>query len=219
MAENYYDEDNLLALSGIQHYAYCPRQWALIHVEGQWSESLSTAQGRLVHKRVDNPYLHETRGNARTERSIPLVSKRLGLFGVADLLEIHQQDSGVKKCYTLVEYKKGKPKTDDRDEVQLCAQAICLEEMNNIYLEYGCIYYDQIKQRHQVDFNKGLRSRVEDLSKSMHYFFEQGITPKASKSSKCKNCSLHDICLPKLSNFKKGAKQYIADYINDIKAE
>ncbi len=219
MMAKFYDEDSLLPLSGIQHFAYCPRQWALIHVEGQWVESLSTAKGRLVHNRVDDPYLHETRGQVTTERSIPLVSKKLGLFGVADLLEIHYLGTDQKKCYTLVEYKRGKPKPDDRDEVQLCAQAICLEEMNSMHLQYGSIYYDQVKHRHQVDFCASLRTRVEELSRNMHYYFNHGLTPEASKSSKCKNCSLKDICMPKLKKSKKSARRYITDFISEISKE
>ncbi len=214
-----FNEENLLPLSGIQHYAYCPRQWALIHIEGQWAENLSTAQGRLVHKRVDDPFLDESRGDSKTERSIPLVSQKLGLFGVADLLEIHHQKGDFQSGYTLVEYKKGKPKPDDRDTVQLCAQAICLEEMKEMRLKYGCIYYDQIKHRHQVEFDTTLRDRVRELAKNMHYHFDHGLTPAAPKSSRCDNCSLKGICLPKLTKKKKSPKKYMADYLKEISKE
>jgi len=214
-----FNEENLLPLSGIQHFAYCPRQWALIHIEEQWAENLSTAQGRLIHKRVDDPFLYENRGDTKIERSIPLVSKKLGLFGVADLLEIHYLKDGYQNCYTLVEYKKGKPKPDDRDTVQLCAQAICLEEMKEIRLVYGCIYYDQIKHRHQVEFDTSLRERVKELAKNMHYHFDHGLTPAAPKSSRCDNCSLKGICLPKLTKKKKSPKKYMADYLKEISKE
>jgi CRISPR-associated exonuclease Cas4 len=211
-----YEEEDLLPLSGIQHFAYCPRQWALIHVEGQWLENASTAQGRIVHHRVDDPYFTETRGSVKTERAIPLISRQLGLFGVADLLEIHEREDGNKTTYSLVEYKRGKPKPDDRDEVQLCAQAICLEEMRNTDIEDGYIFYDMIKNRHRVDFSVILRERVRELALAMHSYYEQALTPVAVKSRKCKNCSMANICLPKLGKLGSKADSYIAGLIRDI---
>ncbi|NLY76132.1 MAG: Dna2/Cas4 domain-containing protein, partial [Firmicutes bacterium] len=130
-----YSEDDLLLLSGIQHFAYCERQWALIHIEQQWLENVRTVEGRHLHERVHNPDLVEKRGDLLVARSLPIVSWRLGLYGMMDLVEFRQvgSDQGGIKLPNRegvwlpkpVEYKRGKPKTDDRDEVQLCAQAIC----------------------------------------------------------------------------------------------
>jgi len=214
-----YTEDALLPLSGIQHYAYCPRQWALIHVEKQWLENASTAQGRIIHHRVDDPYFTETRGMLTTERAIPLISRQLGLYGIADLIEIHKQEDGQKITYSLVEYKRGKPKPDDRDEVQLCAQAICLEEMRSTTIKSGNIYYDMIKNRHRVEFSEQLRERVRELSRAMHSFYEQGITPAAIKSRKCKHCSMIDICMPKLGSLNTKAEKYISNLVQELEKD
>lgn len=214
-----YNEEDLLPLSGIQHFAYCPRQWALIHVESQWLENASTAQGRIVHHRVDDPYFTETRGSVKTERAIPLISWQLGLYGVADLLEIHKRENRHKVTYSLVEYKRGKPKPDDRDEVQLCAQAICLEEMRSTAIKSGDIYYDMIKNRHRVEFSKHLRVRVRELARAMHACYEEGLTPAAVKSRKCLNCSMANICLPKLGKMGPKAGSYIAGLVRELEAD
>ena len=164
-----YNEDNLLPLSGIQHFAYCERQWGLIHVENQWVENLRTAEGRLLHQRVDDPYFTESRGNVKTVRSVPLLSKSLGLYGMADVIELHRDTGDLSGTrYSIVEYKRGKPKPDDRDEFNFCAQAICLEEMLDITLAYGYMYYDETKHRHKVDFCDQLRTRVRMLAEKMH---------------------------------------------------
>ena len=148
-----YSEDDLLLLSGIQHFAYCERQWALIHVEQQWLENVKTVEGRHLHERVHNPDLIEKRGDLLVARSLPIVSWRLGLYGMMDLVEFHQvsSDEGGTKLLNHeglwlpkpVEYKRGKPKADDRDEVQLCAQGICLEEMLQARIEEGDLYYGE----------------------------------------------------------------------------
>jgi CRISPR-associated exonuclease Cas4 len=214
-----YSEDDLLPLSGIQHFAYCPRQWALIHVESQWVENASTAQGRIVHRRVDDPYFQETRGLVKTERAIPLISWQLGLHGIADLLEIHKQEGVQVVTYSLVEYKRGKPKPDDRDEVQLCAQAICLEEMRNTVIDSGCIYYDAVKGRETVIFTADLRQRVADLAGLMHKCYAEGLTPAAVKSRKCINCSMVNICLPKLGKLKGKETAYIQNFVQELETE
>ena len=214
MVSSYHEED-LLPLSGIQHFAYCERQWALIHVESQWIENLGTAEGRLLHQRVDDPYFTESRGDVKIERAIPLISTTLGLYGVADLMEIHQKHDNAGVSYSIVEYKRGKPKPDDRDEVQLCAQAICLEEMRGIALGHGYMYYGKTKHRHHVTFTTELRGRVLLLSKRMHYLYAKGETPKAVKGKRCKNCSMSDICLPKLGNIGRKVEQYIANLVEE----
>lgn len=144
-----YSEEELLSLSGIQHYAFCDRQWALIHLEKQWQENLRTVEGSILHERVHNSDYHESRGGIIYARSLPLLSYRLGLFGVADLVEFHPVEaetkgvnlpgrSGFYMPYP-VEYKRGKQKKDDRDVVQLCAQALCLEEMLDVSIERGSL--------------------------------------------------------------------------------
>ena len=215
-----YDEDELLPLSGIQHFAFCERQWGLIHVENQWVENLRTAEGRLLHQRVDDPYFTESRGDVKTARSVPLLSKTLGLYGVADVIELHREagdSSGMK--YVIVEYKRGEPKPDDRDEVQLCAQAICLEEMLGISLNGGYMYYGETRRRHYVEFSKELRSRVKTLADKMHVLYAHGITPPAVKGKRCKNCSMKDICLPQLGSGNKKAEIYMAGIVDEMMKE
>lgn len=215
-----YEEEDLLLLSGIQHFAFCERQWGLIHVEGQWVENLRTAEGRLLHQRVDDPFFTESRGEMKIIRSVPLLSRTLGLYGIADVLEIHSdQDSSEDPSYSLVEYKRGKPKPDDRDEVQLCAQAVCLEEMLGLRLDHGYMFYGETKRRHRVEFNDLLRTRVKTLADKMHLLFAHGITPSAVKGPKCKLCSMADICLPKICGRNKNVDVYITSILKDIKEE
>ncbi|NMD43782.1 MAG: CRISPR-associated protein Cas4 [Firmicutes bacterium] len=215
-----YEEEDLLPLSGIQHFAFCERQWGLIHVENQWVENLRTAEGRLLHERVDDPYFTESRGEVRIIRSVPLQSRSLGLFGIADVLEIHRnQDGQSSSAYSIVEYKRGKPKPDDRDEVQLCAQAICLEEMLGMTLVYGYMYYGETRHRHRVEFNDQLRTRVKILADKMHLLFAHGITPPTVKGSHCKNCSMKDVCLPKLGGSGKKVEIYMATIVEGMISE
>ncbi len=215
-----YNEEDLLPLSGIQHFAYCERQWGLIHVERQWVENLRTAEGRLMHQRADDPFFTESRGDIKIVRSVPLLSKTLGLFGVADVLELHLNTKDTSgKRYNIVEYKRGKPKPDDRDEVQLCAQAICLEEMLSITLDYGYMYYGETRHRHRVDFNDVLRNRVKMLAEKMHLLFAKGETPLPVKGKRCKNCSMADICLPKLGKNAKKAENYMTEVLKEMMEE
>jgi len=215
-----YSEEDLLLLSGIQHFAYCERQWGLIHIESQWVENLRTAEGRLMHRKADDPYFTESRGDTKIIRSVPLLSKSLGLYGVADVIELHRNASDASSMrYSIVEYKRGKPKSDDRDEVQLCAQAICLEEMLCITLDYGYIYYGETRHRHRVDFGEVLRERVKTLTEKMHLLYAKGETPPAVKGKRCKNCSLADICLPKLGGSVKKVETYMAGVFDEMMKE
>lgn len=220
-----YSDDDLLLLSGIQHFAYCERQWALIHIEQQWQENVKTVEGKHLHERVHNPELVEKRGDLLVTRSLPIVSWRLGLYGMMDLAEFHQVSSdegGIKlpnrEGFWLpkpVEYKRGKPKADDRDEVQLCAQAICLEEMLQVRIEEGDLYYGENRRRVTVVFDPALRGRVEELSRRMHQVFASGITPPAAKGHRCSLCSLKDICMPALTRKSQSVKSYIEKEISD----
>ena len=176
-----YTDDDLLMLSGIQHFAFCERQWALIHIEQQWAENMRTVEGTHMHERVDDPFASEVRGSVITLRSVSMVSYRLGLYGVADVVEFirSENEEGVgmegypgKWCPVPVEYKRGKPKPDERDEVQLCAQAICLEEMFNTKILRGSLYYAETRRRVIVELTAELRQTVFEISRKMHELFD-----------------------------------------------
>ena len=197
-------------LSGIQHYMFCPRQWALIHIEQQWADNRLTTEGQLLHKNVDNPFYRQKNGDTITLRSLHIASKRLGLYGITDAVELIPSDSpedsithnrypGYWKPYP-VEYKRGHSKPDERDEVQLAAQAICLEEMYGINIPYGALYYDEVKHRETIAISEGLRKTTQQCAKQMHDIFKSGIMPKPVKASHCRNCSLKDICMPEMSD-------------------
>ncbi|MDK2800780.1 MAG: CRISPR-associated exonuclease Cas4 [Clostridiales bacterium] len=219
MSKTYYSEDSLLALSGIQHLAFCERQWALIHIERQWEENVRTVEGRHMHERVDNPFILESRGDLLIARSVPITSYKLGVYGIADVVEfgkLDEKSSGIKlndrKGSWLpkpVEYKRGRPKSDERDKVQLCAQAICLEEMLDVSIETGDLFYGQIRHRIKVVFNESLRVRVKELSERMHNLFTEGYTPSATSRKNCKFCSLVNLCMPKLTCKKQSVENYI----------
>jgi len=212
-----YDDEGLLSLSGIQHFAFCERQWALIHVENQWAENVKTVEGQQLHERVDDPYFTETRHDVKVVRSTPLVSRQLGLYGVADVIEYfsNPKSNGFSEI-RIVEYKRGKPKPDDRDEVQLCAQAMCLEEMLGTEIDQGFLFYGETRRRHMVQFNEELRERVRRLSERMHDLFERGITPLPIKGKKCNNCSLKDLCLPSLGKNPRKAASYVNSLVKEM---
>lgn len=189
-----YDEDNLLALSGLQHIAYCERQWALIHIESQWADSYDTVRGDLFHERVHTEGYAAARG-VRAVRAMRVTSRRLGIVGVADIVEFSNEDS-TTRFVRPVEYKVGKPKVEDWDRLQVCAQALCLEEMFDCVIEEGALFYGETRRRERFVLDEVLRSRVEELTGRMHELFAAGFTPHATKSLKCRRCSLVDICLP-----------------------
>ncbi len=205
-----YTEDEMLMLSGIQHFMFCPRQWALIHIEQQWSENKLTTEGQILHKNVDNPFYRQKNGDVITLRSLHIASKELGLYGITDAVELvptdssedaitHNRYKGYWKPYP-VEYKRGHHKPDERDEVQLAAQAMCLEEMYGISIPYGALYYDEVKHRETISISNSLRKTTSQCAKQMHEIFKTGILPKAVKQHHCKNCSLVDICMPEMSD-------------------
>ncbi len=213
-----YSENELLMLSGIQHIAFCKRQWALIHVEQQWVDNILTVEGHHLHERADDPFTTETRGNVITIRSVWLVSYSLGLYGKADLIEFirSEDDQGIslkektgKWLPRPVEYKRGKPKPDERDEVHLCAQAICLEEMHHISISSGALYYGETRHRCEVIFTDEIRRKVVDYSRLMHEYFEKGYTPPAEYKTHCKSCSLMDLCMPKNFERPSSVNQYL----------
>ncbi len=192
------DLNQPLFLSALQHYAYCPRQFALIHIEQVWSDNFFTAHGNLLHERVDSCE-PEQRGNTRYERGVAVKSSRLNISGKLDLLEI--QGKPVEK-YFPVEYKRGKPKLDNWDKIQLCAQALCLEEMRQITIEEGALWYWQVRRREQVMMDASLRQETEIVINEAHKLLATGVTPKPTVEAKrCKACSLIDLCEP--NSFRK----------------
>lgn len=214
-----YDEDDLLPLSGIQHFAFCERQWALIHIERQWAENRQTVEGHQLHERAHNPFAFDGGEDRLVARAVPIVSRRLGLYGQADAVEFLPADEG-RSGVTLpgraslwlpkpVEYKRGRPKADDRDAVQLCAQAMCLEEMLGVSIDSADLYYGEIRRRQRVTLDSALRSRVDGLARRMHETFAAGRTPRAEKGKHCQLCSMEEACLPKLTVKPRSVKEYI----------
>jgi CRISPR-associated exonuclease Cas4 len=220
-----YSDDELLLLSGIQHFCFCKRQWALIHVEQQWSENLRTAEGRIIHERVDDPFITESRGDVVISRAFPIVSRSLGLTGIADVIEYTRSENGLtipeyegRWLIKPVEYKRGKPKIDERDEVQLCAQVMCLEEMFGIRIDEGDFYYNEIRRRQHLIITDVLRRLVSSLAGEMHEIFRNGITPEAQSGKHCSLCSLVDICVPKLTKKKSPVRSYIGRHVAEALA-
>jgi CRISPR-associated exonuclease Cas4 len=223
--EEYNDED-LLMLSGIQHIAFCERQYALSYIEMQWLENVFTVEGHHLHEKVDDPFEKENRGDTSILRALPLVSRKLGLNGIADVVELIKADvsnasgaeiSGKTGKWLLlpVEYKRGKPKPDERDEVQLCAQAMCLEEMYKTKIEKGYLYYGETRHRHEVLFTEPLRQLVANYANRMHELFSKGITPAPVFKSHCKSCSLKDICLPSSLANQPPVSEYLKNVLSD----
>jgi CRISPR-associated exonuclease Cas4 len=215
-----YTSDELLPLSGIQHFIFCRRQWALIHVEQQWRENALTAEGRIMHDRVDDPFFTETRHGILTTRSVPVASYRLGLSGVCDVVEFTESQQGVKLpgreglyLPAPVEYKRGREKQAPCDEAQLCAQAMCLEEMLAVVIPAGSLFYGLTRHRVQVELTTELRQLVTGMSKEMHAYFQSGYTPRVKTSKACHSCSLADVCLPALQERLISASKYIRQQI------
>jgi len=215
-----YAPDELLPLSGIQHFVFCRRQWALIYVERQWQENVLTIEGKLLHKRADDPFFSETRKGVITARSVPIASYRLGLSGVCDVVEFTESPEGVQLpgreglfLPAPVEYKRGHEKRDPCDEAQLCAQAICLEEMLSVAIPSGYLYYGETRHRIAVELTAELRELVRNMAEEMHAYFQRGYTPRVKTSKACRSCSLADICLPTLQEKVMPASKYIQQQI------
>lgn len=202
-----YSEDDLLPLSALQHLLFCPRQCALIHVEQLWAENFFTAQGRVMHERVHEEK-QETRGDIVIQRGIPLRSLQLGLIGKSDVVEMHPGKGGIMQPYP-VEYKRGRSKPDDCDRVQLCAQALCLEEMLNVSVSEGAIFYGKTRRKEQVLFDDVLREKTVKACAELQRLFNSGVTPEANYTEKCNHCSLVDICLPKAVVPQHSTQRYI----------
>jgi len=199
-----YDEADYIMLSALQHYLYCPRQCALIHLEQIWAENRFTAEGRVLHERPDSGRAQK-QGSIRSVRTLPIRSERLGLSGQADVVEFHENETVFP-----VEYKRGQPKKDRCDEVQLCAQALCLEEMLHIEVKGGALFYGQNRRRHPVEFDQELRRLTENTIAQVHDLLSRGVTPKAIYAKKCDQCSLLASCLPKNCTAGRSVKKYLA---------
>jgi CRISPR-associated exonuclease Cas4 len=201
--------DDLLPLSALQHLIFCERQAALIHIERAWKEDAATAEGRVLHERADLPGGENRRG-VRVERAVPLRSYRLGLYGRADVVEYHAGDRGVAPGQPFpVEYKRGRVKDQLADRVQLCAQAICLEEMHGLDVPQGALFYGESHRRVVVPLDDELRRRTEDAARRAHELIRAGIVPRAEPAPKCRRCSLEPICLPNATSKSGRARAYL----------
>ena len=212
-----YTEDDLLPLSGLQHFIFCQRQAALIHIEQAWAENRLTAEGRIMHDKVHEEG-SEFRGQVRIEYALPLRSLKLGLIAKADVVEFHRVEGGentqtVKWMPFPVEYKRGKPKTDNSDKVQLCAQAMCLEEMLGVEVRKGAIFYGKTRRRQDVCFDNDLRNITENISRKFHGLVISGKTPKAIYEKKCDNCSMYELCMPRYIGKQKIISEYLKEMV------
>ena len=196
-----------LQISGLQHFSFCRRQWALIHIEQQWSENYFTADGNILHQRSDDPFATEKRGGLIISRALPVRSDRLGVSGTCDVVEFRSSPGGVPIAGregtwlpTPVEFKRGKSKENDADRLQLCAQAICLEEILCCPpIERAYLFYGETRRREEVALTHELRDMVEKMLIEMRALYDRGHTPRVKSSKKCQSCSLRDICLPKMA--------------------
>lgn len=213
-----YTEEDMLMLSGIQHYMFCPRQWSLIHLSQEWEDNRLTVEGQLLHENVDNPFYRQKNGDTITLRSVHIASRELGLYGIADAIELLPADSaenaithnkypGFWYLYPI-EYKRGHHKPDECDLVQLAAQVICLEEMYGIHIEYGAIFYGETRRREVVHINGELRKLTFECASAMHDSWNRQYIAKAKKTARCNKCSLVDICLPQLEQ-----QSNVSDYL------
>ncbi len=210
-----YAEEDALQLSGIQHFAFCRRQWALIHLEGMWAENVRTVSGTILHERAHDPSQDGVRSGVLTVRGMPVHSRSLGFSGTCDVVEFHPDPGGVAlhgregSYHALpVEYKRGEPKDNDCDRLQLCAQAMCLEEMLAVRVDEGALYYGETRRRERVVLDDALRAQVRATADEMHALFRRRHTPRPKRFKGCQACSLRDICLPALGRVKG-----VADYL------
>lgn len=210
-----YNEDDFLQLSGIQHFVFCRRQWALAYIELQWAENVRTIEGRLLHEKAHDNTIVEKRGELLISRAIPVRSRELGISGECDVVEFRKSEEGIslhgkEGLYqvTPIEYKRGAPKENDADILQLTAQVMCLEEMLCCQISVGYIYYGETRRREKVIISDDLRSKTRKIFQEMHQYDAKKYTPKVKRTKSCNACSLKDQCLPGL-NGKKTASSYI----------
>ncbi len=214
------DED-LLLISGLQHLMFCERQWALIHLEQEWAENVLTVEGKQLHEHVHEQGVG-VRAGVRMVRGLRLRSLTLGLYGVADLVEFHPCEAGAplpglsgRWLPYPVEYKRGRKRSDRADEVQLCAQALCLEEMLNISVMKGAVYYGQPRRRSEIDLCGELRREVGALCCRAREIYEIGRIPPPDRGRHCSSCSLENVCMPELA-IRDESTGYIGDILKEL---
>lgn len=211
----------LLPISGIQHFAFCRRQWALIHIENLWAENVRTVEGSILHESAHDERFSELRGDVLILRGLRIANEKLGITGICDVVEFHKTPEGVtlfgRKGRWIpypVEYKRGKPKEDDCDRLQLCAQAMCMEEMFACEIPEGSLYYGEIRRRQIVTFTPELRGCVQSITSEMHTYYERHYTPTPKLSKSCSACSLKDLCLPRMTK-QESVSAYIHAHAGD----
>lgn len=219
MMESEYREEDFLQLAGLQHFTFCRRQWALIHIEQQWEENVLTVKGNLFHEKVHDGYSSEKRKNVIISRGMPVHSRTLGISGECDVVEFVRAEEGIflprregKYILYPIEYKRGRAKVTDEDRMQLTAQTICLEEMFLTEIPQAYLFYGETRRRECVEITEALREECRQLLWEMHQFYARGYTPKVKKTKKCEACSLKEICLPKLEKSRNVA-QYISGHL------
>ena len=208
-----YAEEDYLQISGIQHFAFCRRQWALIHIEGLWAENTRTVAGEALHERAHDDTMDAMRAGVLTVRGMPVQSRVLGVSGSCDIVEFHPDPDGVTlagregrwRAYP-VEYKRGEPKQNDCDRLQLCVQALCLEEMLLSPVPEGALYYGETRRREAVTLDEALREAARAMLEEMHQDAARRYTPKPKRTKACNSCSLRDACLPALGKTVSAAK-------------
>jgi len=203
----HYEPEELVPISALTQYAYCPRRCALIHIEQMWTENKFTAEGRIMHEHVHDEG-NESRGDVRTERGTSLRSLALGVIGKADVVEYHRQADGSWQAFP-VEYKRGKPKSDHSDKIQLCAQAMCLEEMLGASIPAGALFYGKTRRRLDVDFDAALRMETREAARLTRELVASGQTPKPVYAKRCESCSLMGECMPKTIQKKRSVESYL----------
>ena len=214
-------EEAFLQLSGLQHFRFCRRQWALIHIEQQWAENFRTVDGELMHRNAHDAGFQESRGELYVTRSVSVFSPTLGVSGQCDVLEYHRGEAGIPlrgkeglwQPYP-VEYKRGRPREDIGDALQLCGQAMCLEEMLCCPIPEGALYYGEIRRRVAVPFTDELRDEVRRMLEEMHELYQRGYTPKVRPGKHCNACSLRELCLPRLMKARS-----VAAYLKEAMEE
>ena len=204
------EQEDWIQLSSLQHYVFCPRQCGLIHVAGIWKENLFTAKGTVMHKKVDSEE-DEIRNNKHIVRSLNVYSREYGLSGRADVVEFTEHDNTIS-VYP-VEYKVGKPKSHLADEIQLCAQALCLEEMMNTTIPQAALFYGKTRHRLDIELTGILRDRTRDTIMKVHKIIKSEIIPEAKYEKKCDTCSIYDACQPKLTG--RRITKYIQELYSD----
>lgn len=221
MTESEYKEEDFLQLSGLQHFTFCRRQWALIHIEQQWVENVLTVKGNLFHEKVHDGYSSEKRNNVIISRAMPIHSRSLGVSGGCDVVEFVRAETGItlpgregKYILYPIEYKRGRAKITDEDRMQLTAQTICLEEMFLTEIPQAYLFYGETRRRELVEISDNLKNECRKLIREMHQLYARGYTPKVKRTKRCDACSLKSICLPKLEK-SRNVTMYVTEYLKE----